>query len=344
MAGRTNMAYGQVTSSSGRVLNYTPEGWINNEGDNLNAAPANQLAQLAMSQPQQAQMQPQQPGMNRLAQVAQGGSLSDFLDANGTSMKNLVDYNGKKAFRVADGVVWQNPDGSTGKATFGEVKNRPTEKDLLDMEAKRANIAQTQAQTAALAQPKTKPAPDGYRFTADGNMEFVPGGPADVKAGAIAQQKALGASDVDLALGTLRDAYDRLEKGGGITSTTNGMLDNLSASTSASGVGQTVGKMFGTDNQSARNDVAMTRPALLAALMKATGMSAKQMDSNAELKLWLATATDPTLDVQANRRALDKIEQKYIPGARQKPTPTGGGYQDPAKEQRYQAWLKSQGR
>ena len=56
----------------------------------------------------------------------------------------------------------------------------------------------------------------------------------------------------------------------------------------------------------------MTRPALLAALMKATGMSAKQMDSNAELKLWLATATDPSLDVESNRRALAKIEQKYI--------------------------------
>jgi hypothetical protein len=46
--------------------------------------------------------------------------------------------------------------------------------------------------------------------------------------------------------------------------------------------------------------------------MKATGMSAKQMDSNAELKLWLATATDPTLDVESNRKALDNIEKKYI--------------------------------
>ena len=59
----------------------------------------------------------------------------------------------------------------------------------------------------------------------------------------------------------------------------------------------------------------MTRPALLAALMKATGMSAKQMDSNAELKLWMRTATDPTLDIQSNRAALSKIEQKYLRGS-----------------------------
>ena len=55
--------------------------------------------------------------------------------------------------------------------------------------------------------------------------------------------------------------------------------------------------------------------------MKATGMSAKQMDSNAELKLYLATATDPTLDVASNKRALDMIETLYgRPGDKTKPS------------------------
>ncbi len=154
--------------------------------------------------------------------------------------------------------------------------------------------------------------PAGYRFKPDRSLEAIPGGPADLKAQATAQRAADGATDVDVAIGTLRDAYDRLEKGGGITSTKNEGMDNLPAAISSSGVGQAVGRMFGTQNQSARNDIAMARPALLAALMKATGMSAKQMDSNAELKLWLATATDPTLDVESNRRALANIEKKYL--------------------------------
>lgn len=153
-------------------------------------------------------------------------------------------------------------------------------------------------------------APPGYRFTQSGELEATPGGPADQKA----QAKAAGAADVDIALGTLRDAYSRLEQGGGITSTDKGHLDNIAARISSSDIGQGVGKALGTSNQSARNDIAMTRPALLAALMKATGMSAKQMDSNAELKLWLTTATDPTLDVESNRRALDNIEKKYLGG------------------------------
>lgn len=155
-------------------------------------------------------------------------------------------------------------------------------------------------------------APAGYRYLPNGDMEAVPGGPADLKAQAAAGLKATGASDVDSAIASLRSAYDRLESGGGITSTNKGALSNAAAAMGSSGAGQMVGRTLGTQNQSARNDIAMTRPALLAALMKATGMSAKQMDSNAELKLWMTTATDPTLDVESNRRALDSIERKYL--------------------------------
>jgi len=168
------------------------------------------------------------------------------------------------------------------------------------------NERKTEASTAA-----GKP-PSGYRYLPNGDLEPITGGPADQKAQATAGLKAAGVADVDSAIAVLRDAYDRLDAGGGITNTENGALGNVASSISSSGVGQVVGRALGTNNQSARNDIAMTRPALLAALMKATGMSAKQMDSNAELKLWMATATDPTLDVGSNRRALANIERKYM--------------------------------
>jgi hypothetical protein len=132
--------------------------------------------------------------------------------------------------------------------------------------------------------------------------------------GAKAEALAQGKSDVDLSLATLRGAYDRLEQGGGVTSTENSSLSNAGASISASGPGQFAGRVFGTQNQSARNDIKMARPALMAAVMKATGMSSRQIDSNAELKLWISTATDDQLDVQANRRALDNIERKFLGG------------------------------
>lgn len=162
--------------------------------------------------------------------------------------------------------------------------------------------------------------PSGYAWGPVGpdgmpTLQVVKGGPADAKTEAKNALKLAGETDVNSAVATLRDAYNRLETGGGITNTDADGMSNLGAAISSSAVGQSVGKMFGTQNQSARNDIAMTRPALLASLMKATGMSAKQLDSNVELKLWMATATDPTLDVQANRRALDAIERKYLSGS-----------------------------
>lgn len=193
-------------------------------------------------------------------------------------------------------------------------------------------------------------APAGYRHKPDGSMEAIPGGPADAKAQAAAQLKAGGATDLDVAISTLRDAYDRLEKGGGITSTKNGALGNAAAWASSSSLGQGVGKALGTDNQSARNDISMARPALLAAMMKATGMSAKQMDSNAELKLWLSTATDPTLDIESNRRALANIERKYLQGgssgAGSTPTPqdASSGGLSPAEQAELQQLRKRFGK
>lgn len=204
---------------------------------------------------------------------------------------------------IATDETWQGEQEAARAARVEELKQRSLDR-----------IAQIEA--AARMRPPAAPpvdkVPMGYRMKPDGSMEAIPGGPADLKAQAASQRQADGATDVDVALSSLRDAYDRLEKGGGITSTQNNPLANLSASASSSAIGQGVGKMLGTQNQSARNDIAMGRPALLAALMKATGMSAKQMDSNAELKLWLTTATDPTLDVESNRRALANIEKKYL--------------------------------
>jgi hypothetical protein len=119
------------------------------------------------------------------------------------------------------------------------------------------------------------------------------------------KQEATG--QLDDIVASLNAQYDALEKGGGIVSTDKGTLSNLAASAEASALGQYVGKALGTQNQSARNQIGMTRPQLLMAIKNASGMTARQLDSNADLKLWLQAATDPQLDVQANRAALNNI-------------------------------------
>ena len=245
----------------------------------------------------------------------------------GVDYSRPVEYMGKKAYYGKDDpTAVYDAEGNKIANLIADVAAHNRDQDRAYLMQKR----QMDLQTEALRQKKMQQelsnagrAPVGYRYTADGKgMEVIPGGPADLKAQALDANKAAGAADVDLAVGTLRDAYDRLDQGGGITNTNKGTLDNIVAGASSSAPGQMVGKMLGTKNQSARNEIEMTRPALLAALMKATGMSAKQMDSNAELKLWMRTATDPTLDVQANRAALSKIEQKYLRGVQ--PQQQGG--------------------
>ena len=245
----------------------------------------------------------------------------------GVDYSRPVEYMGKKAYYGKDDpTAVYDAEGNKIANLIADVAAHNRDQDRAYLMQKR----QMDLETERLQQKKMQQelsnagrAPVGYRYTADGNgMEVIPGGPADLKAQALDANKAAGAADVDLAVGTLRDAYDRLDQGGGITNTNKGTLDNIVAGASSSAPGQMVGKMLGTKNQSARNEIEMTRPALLAALMKATGMSAKQMDSNAELKLWMRTATDPTLDVQANRAALSKIEQKYLRGVQ--PQQQGG--------------------
>jgi hypothetical protein len=155
-------------------------------------------------------------------------------------------------------------------------------------------------------EPTEKP-PMGYRFMPDGSLEAIKGGPADMKT----QAKEAGAGDVSLEIVKLKDSYDKLLVGGGITDPSLKVGSNIMGKVSSSAVGQTLGSTFGTKNQTERDKIAQTRPLLMGAIMKATGMSAKQIDSNAELKLWLSTATDPNKSYEANIAALQNIENLY---------------------------------
>ena len=161
-------------------------------------------------------------------------------------------------------------------------------------------------------------APAGYRFMADGSLEPIKGGPADLKT----QAKMSGAGDVSTEIVKLKDSYDKLYTGGGITDPSLKIGSNLAGKASSSDLGQSIGSTFGTKNATERDKIAQTRPLLMGAIMKATGMSAKQIDSNAELKLWLSTATDPKKSYEANMEALNNLENLYGVTALDKQSPT----------------------
>ena len=202
-----------------------------------------------------------------------------------------------------------------------------SEKDKEDIRIREAQIkaqekhyAQMAAQhNQSLAQGRI---PSGYRATKDGGLEAIPGGPADQKA----QTVNVGRETVNTLITGLKDQYNVLKDAGGITSKNASVFENIPAYISSTGAGQATGKFLGTQNQSARNTISQSRPLLLQAIAKATGMSSKQMDSNTELQMYLKAATDPSLDYEANMLALNQLENLYgIGGAASTSGGTGGG-------------------
>jgi hypothetical protein len=119
---------------------------------------------------------------------------------------------------------------------------------------------------------------------------------------------------------------DLLEKKG-IKSTEAGAASNLSASSQSSMVGQLLGSAFGTEEQDIRDFIKSQRPLLVQSIVKATGMSAQQINSNAELKNILDAATDPSRGYESNIRALNGLNTMFgtgtpiLPGAPATSTP-----------------------
>lgn len=160
--------------------------------------------------------------------------------------------------------------------------------------------------------------------------------------------KTQAKEQLSTVINQLSNSYDALEKGGGITSTQQGALSNIAARLSSSGVGQAVGGAVGTENQRQRQEIAQTRPLLMNLIKEATGMSSQQMNSNAEMMLYLQAATDPTLSIEANRSALANLDRLFglglaKPPKDRMPAPdaTGGGKALSAQDQQALDWANA---
>jgi hypothetical protein len=120
-----------------------------------------------------------------------------------------------------------------------------------------------------------------------------------------------GRNQVGVLLDDIAGNYMKLAKSGGIIDPSAGAIQNLKASAKSSTSGQIVGRALGTEDQSIRQSIENSRPLLISAIRQATGMSAKAMDSNAELKFYLQAATDPKNDLKSNLNALAVLDETY---------------------------------
>ncbi len=220
-----------------------------------------------------------------------------------------------------DAKIQQGHDANELKATLAKQANDLQKLQMqTSAELKKAEIG-SRTQTA-------KQHDETLKAIAGMNMEGrkeIASMKASTKDDAKLAEQEKSKKDVEGIIAVLRDSYNQLRTGGGVTDTSKGGLQNAGAAASSSAVGQALGKTFGTQNQSHRNTIAQQRPILMGNISKALGMSAKQLDSNAELKLWLNAATDPTLDYQTNMRALDQLESMLAGGGSTPSNPAQSG-------------------
>jgi hypothetical protein len=135
------------------------------------------------------------------------------------------------------------------------------------------------------------------------------------KARAAGEEKSQSAqpfkAGVSTTLQKVAADYRKLKDLNSTVSPTQSTLTNIGARIRSSEAGQWAEGFLGTETQNLRDQIAMTRPALVNDIRNATGMSAKAMDSNVELKFYLQTATDPNRSFEANMAALSVLDQKY---------------------------------
>jgi hypothetical protein len=146
--------------------------------------------------------------------------------------------------------------------------------------------------------------------------------PEDTKKGKETEKGKNLVSDVATQMG---NSYLTLQQTGGIKSTQKGAAANIAAASQSSMLGQLGGAALGTPEQAERDFIKSQRPLLVQAIVKATGMSATQINSNVELKNLLDAATDPSKGYETNAKSLNLINKRFGTGAEVIPVNIGGG-------------------
>ena len=165
-----------------------------------------------------------------------------------------------------------------------------------------AGLAEQRAATNAIAQGNQQI----QRMMADAKLEEK-----RAKADEKANTKSEAKDQLTAIVEQLKGNYDTLLKEGGIVSTEAGGLQNIGARLSSSAAGRAIGGTVGTKTQEQRQAIEQTRPLLLNLIKNATGMTASQMNSNAEMQMYLNAATNPSLSYEANMEALMNLDRLF---------------------------------
>lgn len=111
------------------------------------------------------------------------------------------------------------------------------------------------------------------------------------------------------SLNELRTIYRDLNKMGAMVSPSRSTGGNIVSRARSSAAGQILEGAVGTQAQTLRDRVASIRPGLMQSIARATGMTGRQLDSNADVKLFMQTVTNPSSSYEANLAAIAGLER-----------------------------------
>jgi hypothetical protein len=185
---------------------------------------------------------------------------------------------------------------------------------MADIAGSNLKVNQQQANTAAFnaTKPVFSEAAGGFvtlPTAQNPTSAIIPlANPQDTTKGKVVTQ---GKGLVNDVATEMANAYGVLKDLKGIKSKDNTRGQNISAALGSSSVGQMVGSLTGSQEQDARDVIMSQRPILVQGIVKATGMSASQINSNQELKTLLDAATDPSKGYETNINTLNKINKRF---------------------------------
>lgn len=143
--------------------------------------------------------------------------------------------------------------------------------------------------------------------------------------------KLPGKKRVSSLISDMIGEYTKLNEAKAIPSTERGVSENIFDYLSSGAVGKEVQKAFGTKAGASLSNIESARKLLTSAIKSATGASSKEMDSNTELQLTLASLSDATQGYEAVVDILKRIDREFGLGSAGAGTPAAGGSQGKGK-------------
>ena len=151
---------------------------------------------------------------------------------------------------------------------------------------------------------------DARRYVPGTNVGVIGSAGKTTAAAKDQEKREFGKSQLQSELDNLRTAYATLETMRAIPSTERSGASNVLSSIAATGLGQTTGRVFGTEAQVERDVINSSKLRLMNAIKQATGISAQQLNSNVELQTMLKSLSDPSQATQTVDRIIESLEKQ----------------------------------